>query len=113
MFEYQIITLAEVKAALRIDHTDDDVMLQALIDAATGAVVNYLKAQAEELIPIPSGSSEGDLIVTNPEIKQAAIILVGMWYRNPDGDQEKNFDRGYLPAPVTALLYPLRDPALA
>lgn len=109
----QIITLDQVKAALRIDHTDDDTLLEALIDASTGAVINYLKGQAEVLIPISSGSSEGDLVTTNPEIQQAAILLVGIWYRNPDGDQEKNFERGYLPAPVTALLYPLRDPALA
>jgi hypothetical protein len=43
----------------------------------------------------------------------ATILLTGHFYNNPDGDPEHDWEQGYLPRPVTALLYPLRDPALA
>ena len=40
-------------------------------------------------------------------------MLVGHFYKEPDGNTEDAFEQGYLPKPVTALLYPLRDPTLA
>ena len=105
------VTLEETKAALRIDHDDDDTLLSALIEAATGAVINYLKSAADEYLDSGGSVPSGEDIP--PVIKTATIILVGYLYRNPDQDPDKDFERGYLPAPVTALLYPLRDPALA
>ena len=61
--------------------------------------------------------SAGDVIVDSNdepvgipyEVQCAVLILVGYLYRNRDTND--GFDPGYLPAPVTALLYPLRDPA--
>jgi hypothetical protein len=47
------------------------------------------------------------------DIQMAVILLAGHYYRNPDNDIEEAFERGYLPRPVTAILYPLRDPTMA
>lgn len=51
-------------------------------------------------------------IVTDTVIA-AVLIMCGYLYRNRDSDEEKEFDRGYLPRPITALLCPLRDPSLS
>ncbi|RWR08506.1 head-tail connector protein [Paenirhodobacter populi] len=99
------VTLAELKDALLIDHNDDDAALTLYIEAATGAVVNYLKSSAAPMLEL------GATIL--PEVKVSVIFLVGIMWRNPDNDTESAFEQGFLPRPVTALLYPLRDPALA
>lgn len=100
-------SLEETKSSLRIldDETDDDALLRLLITAASRSVANYLKSAATPLLAddaeIPS------------EVKVATIMLAGFLYRSPDQDPDQYFARGFLPMPVTALLYPLRDPAIA
>lgn len=109
----QLITLADAKTGLRIEGTDSDAMLEALIPAASEAIVNYLKDQAAEIIDLDAAvDSPADAGV--PDIvKRATILLVGIWFRNPDGDPDLEFDPGNLPKPVTAILYPLRDPQVS
>lgn len=100
-------TLAETKHSLRMleAETDDDALLEMLITAASKSVANYLKSSADPLLP--------DDAEIPAEVRVATIMLVGFLYRSPDQDPDEYFARGFLPAPVTALLYPLRDPALA
>jgi hypothetical protein len=100
-------TLEATKASLRMlpDETDDDALLTLLLDAASRSVANYLKSTAE---PFMEEDAEAPA-----EVKVATIMLVGFLFKNPDQDPERYFERGYLPAPVTALLYPLRDPTVA
>lgn len=109
-----LVTLEEVKAGLRIETDEDDAMLQLLIGAASESVINYLKAQAAELFDLDAaqGNSPEDADVPDV-IKNATIYLTGVYYRNRDGDTDKNFEPGYMPGPVISMLYPLRDPALA
>jgi hypothetical protein len=109
----KLVSLARVKSALRIDTNIDDELLDAYIAAASAAVVNYLKGQAEVLLDLDSGGEMPSGTEVPAEIEIAAIILVGHFYKEPDGDAEGAFERGYLPKKVTALLYPLRDPAFA
>lgn len=108
-----LVTLTEVKSRLRIETNDDDAMLVGYVEAASASVINYLKAQADVLLDL---DSSGDLPSGSdvPSVIQAAtIMLVGYFYRNPDSDPDKDYDMGFLPKPVMALLYPLRDPACA
>lgn len=109
-----LVTLDEVKVGLRVDSSDDDALLELLIGAASESVINYLKDQAAELFDLDAaiGNSPQDADVPDV-IKNATIYLTGVYYRNKDGDADKNFEPGYLPAPVISMLYPLRDPALA
>jgi hypothetical protein len=106
-----LVDLIQVKDRLRIDHDDDDADLALSIAAASRVILTYLK---------PTGSSsfigsDGQVVPDGvpEEVQIAVIMLVGYWYRNPDGDPDGEFERGYLPKPVTALLYPLRDPTCA
>lgn len=108
-----LVSLERVKLALRIDFTDDDDLLDAYIGAASAAVITYLKGQAEELLDLDSGGDLPSGSEVHDAIQVATILLVGHFYKEPDGNTDEAFERGYLPKPVTALLYPLRDPALA
>lgn len=121
------VTLERGKQHLNMDHDQDDVLITAYIGAASGAVKNYLKsASAYEVDrdsnddPILDSSgdptyivdSSGDKIVKY-EVQAAVLLMLGFLYKDRDENPDQAFAQGYLPKPVTALLYPLRDPALA
>lgn len=109
-----LVSVERVKYALRIDHTDDDTLLEEVyIPAASAAVISHLKGQAEVLLDL---DSDGDLpsgAEVPAAIEAATILLVGHFLAHPDEDPDKAFEEGQLPRPVRALLHPLRDPALA
>lgn len=114
-----LVTLEEAKYQLMMDHDQDDPYIMLLIQAASAAVVEYLKDGATFLdssgeVPVDSaGDPEGVPF----QVKAATLILIAEWYKNREAEQDGAIDPqwgyGYLPRPVTALLYPLRDPAMA
>lgn len=123
----QYVTLQQAKDHLRVDHDAEDNDIELKIVAASSAVKSYLKSASpyEPLrdsndtplldsndLPIPEEDSNGDPIL-RWEVRAAVLILLGILYRDRDGQEMKDWAPGYLPAPVTALLYPLRDPAFA
>lgn len=113
---FLLVSLNRVKQALRIDHTDDDAILPIYISAASRRILTYLGGQAGDLLTIdsPPNSPPDDLDGVPEEVQLAVILLTGIFYRQPDGDEAENFDAvGELPKPVKALLYQLRDPTLA
>lgn len=102
-----IVTLQEARDHLRSDTSDDDADLTLKIQAASSAVVTYLKVADDAAIPAAA----------LPAAKAACLILVGEFYANREGEQggavDQQFGYGYLPRPVVALLYPYRDPSIA
>lgn len=120
---FLLVPIATVRTALRIDAAESDDLLAVYVSAASRAVQRYLKGQfSEAIIPgadspaldSPPDSPPNDLTAIDEAVQFAVIALAGIIYREPDGDAAKNFaDTGQLPYIVTALLYPLRDPALA
>lgn len=120
------VTLERGKQHLNMDHDLDDVLITAYIGAASGAVKNYLKSASPYEVerdsnddpildsaedPIYVVDSSGDKVVKY-EVQAAVLLMLGFLYKDRDENPDSAFDRGYLPKPVTALLYPLRDPAL-
>lgn len=126
-----LVTLEEASDHIRRDTGDDDADLIGKIAAASSAVLTYMKGSP---VGSPMRDSSGAIVrdsdgrivyetnsagtpVIRPEVKQATLILVAEFYRNRDGEQagevDPRYGYGYLPRPVLALLYPLRDPALA
>ena len=66
-----MLTLTETKLHLRVDHDDEDVLIQALMTTATAACADYLNMEA------------ADLVVAVPApVKSAALLLVGDLYLN-------------------------------
>lgn len=112
---FMLVTLARVKSALKVDGTDDDSTLEIYISAASLLIVDYLKGQAGDFLSIdsPPDSPANDLAAVDERVVAAIIGLVGVLYREPDGDTAKNFGHGQLPFFVTALLYSRRDPTIA
>lgn len=121
------VTLARGKQHLNMDHDLDDVLIEAYIAAASGAVKNYLKsASAYEVErdsnddpildssgdPVYVVDSSGEKLVSYP-VQAAVLLMLGFLYKDRDENPDQAFQQGYLPKPVTALLYPLRKPALA
>lgn len=103
----QLVTLANLKSALRIEHNDDDAALNIYISAISQAVLNYIKAATwfDETGPIDD--------IPDP-VRLATIAWIGLVYREPDGDPDNYYQNGFsTPGFVKALLYPYRTPTSA
>jgi hypothetical protein len=108
-----LATVEVTKDRLNIDTDDDDAKVGGYIEAASASVIRHLKDQADVLLDLDTGGDLTTGSVVPAEIETATIILVGYWYRNPDGDPDKDFEGDELPRPVKAILKMLRDPTLA
>lgn len=123
-----LVTLAEAKDNLMVTFDDSDEDIKLKIKAASRSVLTYLKNRSKlysvatdsdgvELVdsngtPIYERDSNGARLIRD-DVKFATLILVGIFFRDPDGSESKLWSQGQLPAAVTALLYPLRDPTVA
>ena len=113
-----LVTLKQAKAHLKLplDVTADDKDLQLKLDAAHDLVGDYLEQRrdTDDGLTWALQVEAWDKDTAPPRVIQAVCILFGVLarYRGDDEDQAKA-DLGELPRPVTALLYRLRDPAIA
>lgn len=122
-----LVTLQQASDHLRRDTNADDADLTLKIQAASAAVINYLKSASPYE---PELDSNGDVVLDSnddivyaldsngdpiplPVVRLAVLYLIGVLYRDRDGQEATNWQLGYLPMPVQSLLYPLRSPALA
>jgi hypothetical protein len=113
-----LVTLEQAKDQCEVIGTDQDVKITQLVRAASAAVLNYLGDGADFFLDSsgwvdPEPDSSGISIVP-AEVQQATLLLVEEFFahRGSDGGQGAQWAQGFLPPVVTALLYPLRDPAL-
>lgn len=119
------VTLARAKQHLNMDHDLDDPLIEAYIGAASEAVKNYLKSASPYEVerdsnddpildssgdPIYAVDSSGDKIVRYA-VQAATLLMVGFLYKDRDENADEAYSMGFLPKPVTAILYSLRDPA--
>lgn len=105
------VTLEQAKDHLRVDSDDSDNDLALKLASAQAAVLNYLKV--DDLDALAVGDPAAILPRVDGAVSAATLLMVGYFYRERDNDSTKEWEQGYLPRPVTALLYPLRDPSLA
>ena len=114
-----LVSLPQAKDHLRIDSADGDADLTLKVHAASGAVLRYLNGK-NYLVPTVDGQGApvldaGGAPTTEVrfEVQAAVLLMTGYLHKDRDNDQNHEYETGYLPRPVTALLYGLRDPALA
>ena len=111
----KFVTLELAKRHLYVEHQEDDVIINLYIEAASSSVKNYLKDYAAEFL-----DSAGDVIYNAfaepevpSEVKIATLLLVGIYFKNRDGNSDGIFEMNYLPKPVMSMLYPIRKPSMA
>lgn len=119
------VTLARAKQHLNMDHDSDDVLIDAYIGAASEAVKNYLKSASPYEVerdsnddPVLDSSGDPTYVtdssggkVVKYAVQAATLLQLGFLYKDRDENADSAYQMGYLPKPVTALLYSLRDPA--
>lgn len=110
-----LVTLDQAKDHLRVDYDFEDDLITMYVQGASAAVLNYLKTDGQDYF-----DSSGDLILDSSgetivpfAIEAATLMMCAYLYRLRGDNEDNTYERGYLPMPVTAILYPLRDPALA
>jgi hypothetical protein len=74
-----VVTVDEIRAFLRIIHTDDDVLLQTLIDGAEDEAKRFLNRTELATLPLdyPSSSSED---VPSSEDPIAPSVRIAIYY---------------------------------
>ena len=90
-----ILTIEEVKAHLRIQHDEEDDLIEGFIAQAEAVAEDYCRVQFTDPAPEP--------------VRLAVLLMVSHYYENRD-----NPDRQVYMTMRTAfenLLYPYRDPA--
>lgn len=110
-----LVTLNQASDQLRRDDCEDDGDLTLKIQAASQAVINYLKDGADFLDSDgePEVDVNGEPMNVPANVQLAVLMLVGIMYRDRDGQEMEKWDLGYLPKPVVNLLYMNRSPAMA
>lgn len=110
-----LVSLVQAREHLRIDTLDEDNDLILKIHAASAAVLNYIRNGADiftDSTGEPIVDSNGAPLGIPYEVQAATLLLLGYLYRQRDSDEDKEWEMGYLPKPVTALLYVHRVPSL-
>lgn len=76
-----MIDLVTVKAHLRVDHEEEDSLIQGYADGAISAFelwTNRKLVTGGERLPDPVGNA----LVMTESIRQGALLLIGHWYAN-------------------------------
>lgn len=95
-----ITTLATAKAHLRVDHSDEDTLIQLYLNGAESSVQSYLN-RTLYATTVPEGD---DGVVINDAITSAILLQVGSAYEN----REPTEKRQTLPPSMQWLLDPYR-----
>ena len=75
-----LITLEEAKAQARIDHNDEDALIQTMIDASVSYVAHALNRDDLEAAPPPMA-------------KQAALLVFADFYANREAQADRPYSQ--------------------
>ena len=77
-----MLTVPETKLHLRVDHSEEDALIEALMTTATAACADYLNMDA------------ADLVVAVPApVKSAALLMVAGLYENREDVSDRQLYR--------------------
>lgn len=89
------VSLAEAKKHLRVDATDEDTLIQAFIDAATGHLDGWTGVLGRALVT-QTWSQMFDRFDAPLRLPMPAASVTSVTYVNPDGDAETVDDADYV-----------------
>lgn len=90
-----ILTIEEVKAHLRIQHDEEDELIEGFIAQAQAVAEDYCRVQFEDTAPEP--------------VQLAVLLMVSHYYENRDNPDRQVYMT--MRIAFENLLYPYRDPA--
>ena len=90
-----ILTIEEVKAHLRIQHDEEDELIEGFIAQAQAVAEDYCRVQFEDTAPEP--------------VRLAVLMMVSHYYENRDNPDRQVYMT--MRIAFENLLYPYRDPA--
>ena len=90
-----ILTIEEVKAPLRIQHDEEDELIEGFIAQAQAVAEDYCRVQFEDTAPEP--------------VRLAVLLMVSHYYENRDNPDRQVYMT--MRIAFENLLYPYRDPA--
>lgn len=90
-----ILTIEEVKAHLRIQHDEEDDLIEGFIAQAQAVAEDYCRVQFEDTAPEP--------------VRLAMLLMVSHYYENRDNPDRQVYMT--MRIAFENLLYPYRDPA--
>ena len=90
-----ILTIEEVKAHLRIQHDEEDELIEGFIAQAQAVAEDYCRVQFEDTAPEP--------------VRLAMLLMVSHYYENRDNPDRQVYMT--MRIAFENLLYPYRDPA--
>lgn len=90
-----ILTIEEVKAHLRIQHDEEDELIEGFIAQAQAVAEDYCRVQFEDTAPEP--------------VRLAVLLMVSHYYENRDNPDRQVYMT--MRIAYENLLYPYRDPA--
>ena len=76
-----MINLAEAKLHLRVDHSEEDALIQSMIDAATQSVANHLDMHVDDM---------EDYIDMPAPVAAAILLRVGDLFENREAVQDRS-----------------------
>lgn len=103
------VDLNDIKSHLKVDHDLDNADLQEKIKAASAVLLAWMQGHRHEVIDESGNLIEGEPLI---RVKESCRRLVGILYRNPDGAEREELQRGELPYTVTCLIHDLRRPTI-
>ncbi len=92
-----VLTVQEVKAHLRIDHDEEDELIESLIRQAQAAAEDYCRVSFDS---DPAGPAE--------PVRLAVLLMVSHYYENRDNPDRQIYVT--MRMAFENLLYPHRDP---
>ena len=98
-----IVTLEEAKTHLRVQHDEEDTLIEGLIAQAQTAAEDFCRVSFE-----PYVDDEGREAGVPGPVKLAVLLMVGYFYEHREAEDGAGF-RTMRRAFMT-LLYPYRDP---
>lgn len=105
----ELVTLAEIKEHLHIDHDADDGPLKEKIQEASSVLLAFIQGSRDKIVDEKGRLIEGEAL---SRMKAATMRLVGMLYRNPDLADKEDLLHGELPFSVSFLIHDLRLPTI-